>query len=74
MKIKMLKTAAGPDGTFEAGRTYTAPGQLSEERAVALLNAGSADAVKDRAETAAIDPPETPELKPQKKTKRKSGG
>lgn len=61
MKIKMKSTAAGPAGSFEAGKTYVAPGNLSVDQATAFLNAGAAEAVKEAVERAVLPAPETAE-------------
>ena len=59
MRIKMLTTMAGPDGSANAGQVI----DMDDERAVALLEGGYAEAVKAEVETvevetAAVEAPE----------------
>lgn len=59
MRLKMLRTAAGPSGTWLAGKTYA----VADEMAKALVKSGSAEALDapaevEKVETAARKPAE----------------
>ena len=68
MRIRMKTTAAGPDGTFVAGREYKVDGKLAAE----WLEAGYAEPVKAEAETATVEPDEAAVKPKPKRRSRKS--
>lgn len=57
--LRMTQTAAGPDGPYQAGREYTAPGQMTHEQATGFVSAGAAEWVTPPVERAVSAPPET---------------
>lgn len=70
MRVRMIRTAAGPSGTFQAGVDY----DLAEEHARALIAARAAVPVRLPPETAAVAAPETASKRPasgQKRRRRK---
>lgn len=76
MRVKMLTTAAGPDGPFEAGRTYHVPDEMPPDVAKAFLQANAATATKSalvteapEVEAAVVEPAETATA-PRQKAKR----
>ena len=63
-KIKMIKTACGPKGSFTAPYEYT----VSDELAESLVKSGSAKYVKTTAEVPVVNAPEPePKAEPVKK-------
>lgn len=54
MKVKMKTLAAGPDGLYQPGQVV----EVSAAQAQAFLEAGYAEPVKKRRETATVRPPE----------------
>lgn len=54
MRIRMIKTAAGPDGVWIAGRVYT----ISDALAKQYIEAGAAISLEPVVETEAIEPQE----------------
>ena len=54
MRIRMLTTMAGPDGSARPGQVL----DMDKERAVALLEGGYAETVKTKPETATAKAPE----------------
>lgn len=76
MKIKMLKTSAGPQGVMMAGRTYP---DVPEDEAKALVEAGAAVSLEPKEkpkapgpETASVEPAQEKAVKPKAKPKKKS--
>jgi hypothetical protein len=66
MRIRMITTAAGPEGVYQAGQVVV----VSNEMGQAFVEGGYAEPVKARAETAAISPPESA-VKPAAKKRRR---
>lgn len=66
MKIKMLKTACGPHGSYVSGVEYT----LAANVAISLIDCGAAEAVKAKYETTSVDVPEKAVVK-KKRTRKK---
>lgn len=66
--VKMLKTAAGPNGTFIAGSRA----HLDDETAAAWIAVGSAEAIEEGAPAgepdAAVEPVSLPKVRASKKT------
>lgn len=59
MRIRMISLASGPAGTYQPGREYQAPQQLSSELAKAFVACGAAVALPGAGvEVAAIQAPE----------------
>lgn len=54
MRIRMLTTMAGPEGSARAGQIV----EMDDARAVGLLDGGYAEAVKAETETATAQAPE----------------
>jgi len=55
MLVRMLKSACGPHGSYQAGQQY----ELADDMAVAFLNAGAAVAVMATTEAAVAPAAET---------------
>ena len=49
MRIRMLSTAAGPQGVFKGGAEYAVPGEISEQLASGFLKGRAAVEVKEDA-------------------------
>lgn len=58
-RIRMTKTAAGPNRPYVEGRIYNAPGELSLEDASGYVSAGAAEWVERPVERAVQSAPET---------------
>ena len=70
MRVKMLKSAAGPRGSFTSGQEYTVPPDLGRE----FVRAGAAEELPslERAVLAAeVETPEKPSPKARARAKRK---
>ena len=59
MRIRMITLASGPEGVFQPGREYNAPGDMSQEKAQEMCEGGFAVPVKEERETAVSGAPET---------------
>lgn len=72
MKVKALRQVCGSFGSFKPGAVF----ELSSEKAIPMIEAGAAEAVKKEnkivLETATVEPEvETAEAKPKRKSKGK---
>jgi|DEB0MinimDraft_6_1074348.scaffolds.fasta_scaffold309876_2 hypothetical protein len=72
MKVKALRQVCGSFGSFKPGAVF----ELSSEKAMPMIEAGAAEAVKEEKkivfETAVVEPEiETAEAKPKRKAKGK---
>jgi len=72
MKVKALRQVCGSFGSFKPGAVF----DLSSEKAIPMIEAGAAEAVKEEnkivLETATVEPEmETADARPKRKTKGK---
>lgn len=70
MKIKMIKSAAGPKGVFQDGKSYIVPDDLAKE----FIQAGAAAPIKTKTEAAelSVDDAEKAESPERAKSSRNS--
>ena len=70
MKIKMNTTAAGPNGTYTEGQTYSAPEEISFIEAMNFISGGYATNMGRTIETAAVAPQESAVIVKVRKTRK----
>jgi hypothetical protein len=70
MKIKMLKTVAGPDGNWQAYCTYETPKDLPEEEAERFVKRKIAVWLEEHVEVQVADEPQAENTDARPKRKR----